>query len=551
MRPQAHHIFKSRHGIWYFRWVVPEELRRRFPALPREVKRSLKTADTREARAGARRLHSALVLFLSHGTHMSSGSRLPPIRPWTISLDPVSRAITEISVDPNNETAASLAEFRHAFDSLINKYAAAQAAPTAAPVTPIAAQARLSSPTILMSQAIADYGQLQIQSGEWSHNTFKHTHEPSLRLFQELIGDAMRADPGTYQPSATVDCPMEHLTREKLSDFLRDFWKFPAQQGKRRGGKSARETLLAGGPPQSRANVFKRLAHIRQFIAYCCKKNFVAEELLNEIDMVLSKNTARAREKAALAAAGPNGVIHDGYVAFNADDIKALFGPAFSAHVGGKAHRFWIPLLGLYAALRVGEASQLRPEDFVNVDGIECVRVTGESVGESRDASAQRVKTLASIRTIPLHPMLIKLGLLEYVERRRKGRESLMWDDLLFTEKSGRGKYPSRDFQKLAKSAGVYQPRRKVFHSFRSTIGQALEHCGLEAELIDRFLGHTVGSTRAKSYSRTDVGKAFPIRRVFEALSKVDFPVAVQRFEQDGSVRSLPRSAGRAASAKL
>ncbi len=63
MRPQAHHIFKSRHGIWYFRWVVPEELRKRFPALPREVKRSLKTADTREARAGARQLLSALALM--------------------------------------------------------------------------------------------------------------------------------------------------------------------------------------------------------------------------------------------------------------------------------------------------------------------------------------------------------------------------------------------------------------------------------------------------------------------------------------------------------
>lgn len=539
MRPQAHHIFKSRHGIWYFRWVVPEELRERFPALPREVKRSLKTADTREARAGARRLHSALVLSLSYGTHMSSGFELPRIRPWTIKFDPVTHQITEVSTDPRGETPASLSALGVAMNQIIDQAAAAHAmrsVPAASmPHTAPATSEPKSS--ILMSKAIADYGQLQIQSGEWSRNTFVHTHEPSLRLFQELVGRPMPAAPGV-QMSSIVDCPMAELTREKLSDFLREFWNFPAQQGKRRGEKSARETLLAGGPPQSRANVFKRLAHIRQFIDYCCKKNFVAEELLNEIDVVLSRDTARAREKAALANAGPDGVLHDGYVAFNADDLKALFGPAFSAHVGRKAHRYWIPLLGLYAALRIGEASQLRPEDFVNVDGIECVRVTGESVGDSRDASAQRVKTLASIRTIPLHPMLLKLGLLEYVERRRKGRETLMWDDLLWTEKSGRGKYPSRDFQKLAQSAGVYQSRRKVFHSFRSTIGQALEHCGLEAELIDRFLGHTVGSTRAKNYSRTDLGKAFPVRRVFEALSMVDFPIDAAAFHNlPGPVR--------------
>jgi integrase len=544
MRPQAHPIFKSRHGIWYFRWVVPKDLRLRFPHLPREIKHSLKTADTKEARAGARRLHSALVLRLFGECGMPSDFDLDlsNIRTWGVKFDPVTRALVEVHFDPTKETPESTKRFDRLMD-MIDKSVAASAVRAASPIF----DAATTATNMHMSQAIADYGQLQIQSGEWSRNTFVHTHEPSLRLFQELVGRPMLAEPGA-QMSSMVDCPMVELTREKLSDFLREFWNFPAQQGKRSGDKSARETLLAGGPPQSRANVFKRLAHIRQFIVYCCKKKYVAEDLLGEIDVVLAKNTARAREKAALANAGPDGVLHDGYVAFNDADIKALFGPVFTAHVGRKAHRFWIPLLGLYAALRISEASQLRPEDFVNVDGIACVRVTGESVGESRDASAPRVKTLASLRTIPLHPMLIKLGLLDYVERRRESREALMWDDLLYTEKSGRGKYPSRDFQKLAQRAGVYQQRRKVFHSFRSTIGQALEHCGLEAELIDRFLGHTVGSTRAKSYSRTDAGKAFPIRRVFEALSKVDFPVSVQQFEQPGSVRSLPRSTGRAAS---
>ena len=107
MRPQAHHIFKSRHGIWYFRWVVPEELRKRFPALPREVKRSLKTADTREARAGARKLHSALVLSLSDGTLMSSDFELPRISPWTIKLDPATKQVIEVSTDPRGETPQS------------------------------------------------------------------------------------------------------------------------------------------------------------------------------------------------------------------------------------------------------------------------------------------------------------------------------------------------------------------------------------------------------------------------------------------------------------
>ncbi len=192
---------------------------------------------------------------------------------------------------------------RATVNDLINRYVAAHAATAvASPSTPhVAPTVPGATASVLMSAAIADYGQLQIQSGEWSHNTFKHTHEPSLRLFQELVGRPMQAEPGMPQPAAPVDCPMAELTPVKLSTFLREFWNFPAQQGKRRGDQSAREALLAGGPPQSRANVFKRLAHIRQFISYCCKKKYVAEDLLGEIDLVLAKNTARAREKAALA----------------------------------------------------------------------------------------------------------------------------------------------------------------------------------------------------------------------------------------------------------
>ena len=36
MRPNAQHLYKSRHGIWYFRWIVPQEYRQRRPELPRE-----------------------------------------------------------------------------------------------------------------------------------------------------------------------------------------------------------------------------------------------------------------------------------------------------------------------------------------------------------------------------------------------------------------------------------------------------------------------------------------------------------------------------------
>ena len=53
------HLQKSRHDIWHYRRVMPAAVRSRHPGLPRELKRSTHTADMREARVAARRLHQA------------------------------------------------------------------------------------------------------------------------------------------------------------------------------------------------------------------------------------------------------------------------------------------------------------------------------------------------------------------------------------------------------------------------------------------------------------------------------------------------------------
>lgn len=57
MRPKASHLYKSRHGIGYFRWLIPQDIRQRHPELPKELKRSTKTADSLAAFAWLQSLH--------------------------------------------------------------------------------------------------------------------------------------------------------------------------------------------------------------------------------------------------------------------------------------------------------------------------------------------------------------------------------------------------------------------------------------------------------------------------------------------------------------
>jgi hypothetical protein len=56
MNLQAPHLFKSRHGIWYVRIVVPRSIRQRHPELPGELKRSTETSVRRVAEASSKKM---------------------------------------------------------------------------------------------------------------------------------------------------------------------------------------------------------------------------------------------------------------------------------------------------------------------------------------------------------------------------------------------------------------------------------------------------------------------------------------------------------------
>jgi integrase len=73
---------------------------------------------------------------------------------------------------------------------------------------------------------------------------------------------------------------------------------------------------------------------------------------------------------------------------------------------GGDA-AYWIPILGLYTGARLSEIAQLRTSDIFLVEEIPTLSISNMGVN-------QQVKTSASIRTIPIHSELIRLGFIDY-----------------------------------------------------------------------------------------------------------------------------------------
>lgn len=127
-------------------------------------------------------------------------------------------------------------------------------------------------------------------------------------------------------------------------------------------------------------------------------------------------------------------------------------------------HSFWPPLLALFTGARCNEIAQLYLDEVVNDDPAHPDRWR---IMVRRLRPDQRLKNKFSNRSIPLHPRLIELGFLRYLDDVRSLGFERVFPGLRYTEAAGYGDTVSDQFATyLRKHVGITDPK-KVFHSFR------------------------------------------------------------------------------------
>ncbi len=89
--------------------------------------------------------------------------------------------------------------------------------------------------------------------------------------------------------------------------------------------------------------------------------------------------------------------------------------------------RFWVPLIALFAALRLNEACQLDVADIQTVEGVDYIHV---SAGAASADNEKGLKTASSERFIPIHPTLQELGFLAFVTARREAGGKRLFPEL-------------------------------------------------------------------------------------------------------------------------
>lgn len=209
-------------------------------------------------------------------------------------------------------------------------------------------------------------------------------------------------------------------------------------------------------------------------------------------------------------------------VSFDDDALGKLFGGPVhkDGHrpVQGRGEAaYWVPLIALYTGARLEEIAGLLVTDLTQL---------GYSDGEA-DAKAwffrfasdpdrnRSLKNEESERLVPVHPELIRLGLIEYRRAVEDTKEAQLFP-LLHAHASGRRAHKWGQWfgTYLRDTCGVSN-KKIVFHSFRHTLKDAARESSVPEELQRAIMGHSASGV-AGNY-----GMGFSRKRIVEGMNSI------------------------------
>ncbi|ALN73592.1 site-specific integrase [Aureimonas sp. AU20] len=158
-------------------------------------------------------------------------------------------------------------------------------------------------------------------------------------------------------------------------------------------------------------------------------------------------------------------------------------------NVAIRDHRFWVPIIMLYSGARPGEIAQLSVADVRTQDGIPFMHIT--ILGDDEKS----VKTRGSMRVVPIHSELVRLGFLDHHVRMKEAGEAKLFPE---AKRNARGQMIadfSREFGRYLERIGLKKGRGLSLYSFRHGVADAFRMVGHMNEDFGYILGHTKAST--------------------------------------------------------
>jgi integrase len=320
--------------------------------------------------------------------------------------------------------------------------------------------------------------------------------EAAMRWFTELHGD-MRLGNITKAHARDYQHAMARMPK-RLSNKLR---ALPLPK--------LLERKLEGHEPRGAATINKTLTMLAAIVSYAKREGLLdaVPGYVNPFDKDVKLRVDKRTE--------------EGRDLFEASDLAAIFGTGVFTEgdrprAGAQEAAFWIPLIALLSGMRLEEIAGLRLQDLCQDEE------TRRWVFDINPRGGRSVKTASSIRKVPVHPELQRIGLLDYRQAliaQGKPLDSSLWPGLKSAEGRPLSAQWSKWFGRFIRDKAGITDRRKVFHSFRHTFKRMARDAGIPEELHDAMTGHAGGGGVGKSY-----GRGVSLRPLIEAMDRIAVP---------------------------
>ncbi len=183
--------------------------------------------------------------------------------------------------------------------------------------------------------------------------------------------------------------------------------------------------------------------------------------------------------------------------------------------------KYWIPLIALYSGMRQNEICQLYCNDIKSETFDDRQTIHYFDINDHHD---KHLKNANATRKVPIHPKLIELGLLDYLNSTQSRHERL-WPNLRLhpTELRYNSDY-NKTFMKYFRKHVTDDPTQ-VFHSLRHNVGdqviKATVNHQLPKALVNQLMGHEPDSDEtSRTYS-----KGYGIKELFEGIRVISFQI--------------------------
>lgn len=364
-----------------------------------------------------------------------------------------------------------------------------------------AATALPAAPTVpTFSELVTAFAAWRKASGVRGHTLAQD--RPTLRFFQELAGDR----------------PVNTYGRGDVTRFLSKIQEFPANYGKSPADheRSAVEIIAQANAANAKrlsAKTAKRhLSVLSRFFKYCVDQGFVSMAQATELTVKHEFS-------------GGSGPARNQRDAWTIEELKTLFAspvwtgchPFFRSQPGPTVIRdakFWLPLLALFHGSRLEEFADMRRQDVGRDGDVWFVSITDEE---------RRVKNENALRNVPLHPEMIRMGFLEYIEKIAPDPADPLFPDIEPQGPDGkRGPRITRWFVNYRREIGIYR-RGVAMHAFRHTANTRLRDQITDYQQ-ERQVAYMLGHSQGGGEGRERYDKGPGLRAASETLKLLRYP---------------------------